>query len=72
MDQESWSGNVPVIGTVDTSEDPIESFRRSLHTVLGKRLAKGQTVSRQDAEILYALAQNKRTEQAGRYLADDD
>lgn len=59
MDQSSWSGNVPALGAVDTSEDLIEAFRRSLHTVLGHRLAKGQTVSRQDAEILYALAQNR-------------
>lgn len=52
-----WSGDVADI--LEPSTDPIEAFRKSLHTVLGRKLAKGETVGRVEAEILYALAKNK-------------
>lgn len=70
--QESWSGNLPSM--LIQEEDPIEAFRKSLQVVLGRKLAKGVTVGRVEAEVLMGLAQQKvpgRFE-SGRYLADDD
>lgn len=56
--QESWSGNLPAMLVQD--EDPIEAFRKSLQVVLGRKLAKGVTVGRVEAEVLMGLAQQSK------------
>lgn len=61
-----WSGDVAKM--LEPITDPIEAFRKSIQTVMGKKLAKGETVGRVEAEILYALAQNK---QSGRLDVGD-
>lgn len=68
--QESWSGNLPAM--LVQEEDPIESFRKSLQTVLGRKLDRGHTVGRVEAEVLLALAQPSDKARKGQYLADDD
>lgn len=55
--QESWSGNLPAM--LVQEEDPIEAFRKSLQVVLGRKLAKGSTVGRVEAEVLIGLAQQQ-------------
>lgn len=54
---ENWSGNLPAM--MNQTTDPVESFRKSLQTVLGRKLAKGSTIGRVEAEVLLALAQHK-------------
>lgn len=65
--QESWSGNLPTM--MEPYVDPIESFRKSLQVVLSRKLAKGSTIGRVEAEVLLGLAQQKDDKA---YLADDD
>lgn len=55
--QESWSGNLP--NMLIQEDDPIESYRKSLQVVLGRKLAKGVTVGRVEAEVLMGLAQQR-------------
>lgn len=67
-DQTHWSGNLPeMIGQPE--EDPIECYRKSLQTVLGRKLAKGQTIGRIEAEVLFALAER---DDIPRICPDDD
>lgn len=69
MDQESWSGNLPEPSSCDSSDDPVEEFRRAATRVMGKSL--GREVTRVEAEILFAVASN-RARVDGTYLQDDD
>lgn len=57
-DSENWSGNLPAM--LVQEEDPIEAFRKSLQVVLGRKLAKGSTVGRVEAEVLMGLAQQQK------------
>lgn len=59
MKQEDWSGNLPAMledSGSDPDPDPIELFRRGAQTLLGRKLGKGETIGRVEAEILVALA----------------
>lgn len=58
-DQTHWSGNLPEM-LAQPQDDPIESYRKSLQTVLGRKLAKGVTVGRVEAEVLMGLAQQSK------------
>lgn len=70
---ENWSGNLPAM-TRSPEIDAVDYFRQSIQAVLGRRFARGETVGRTEAEILYKTAVILTADkmEAGRYLADDD
>lgn len=68
MKQENWSGNLPEM-LAQPQDDPIETYRKSLQTVLGRKLGKGHTIGRVEAEVLFALASR---DDIPRVLPDDD
>ena len=50
------SGNLPHIAAVDTSEDTVGLMQSRLQTLLGRHLAKGATIGRDDAAAVLAVA----------------